>query len=152
MIDPLPAPLPLPGELLRAAIERRHIQATVKLDDFGWIVHVEVAMPFPLETGQRYTSTARIDMRHAENRQAVEVFLDQVEREFTAHLLTGLVERATRLGVHRAALAPYAREVVDAIQRYRPVYAAEYRWITENARPFTDADGHGDWYRGQNRA
>lgn len=69
--------------------------------------------------------------------------LERVEAELTASMLTALVARATELGVHRAALAPFAREVVDGALRIAYPFPAEGDRIRWAARSYTHADGKG---------
>lgn len=68
--------------------------------------------------------------------------LDRVEYQLTVSMLTELVSRATTIGVHRRALAPFAREVIDAALRFVPLPDRErIRWA---AQAYTHADGNGD--------
>lgn len=128
--------------------------ATTGPDDLA--VRFTARWPFPLRdaglpptveaVGRVLTVVAHISasmVLDADPDVLIRHLLERVEAELTAAMLTALLARATELRVHRAALAPFAREVVDGTLRIAYPYPAEGDRIRWAARAYTHADGKG---------
>lgn len=113
-------------------------------------VLARATVPLGLDDGETASTVLTIGMRvdgfQVQQRDAAAVIARRIQQELTEALLSRLVAYSKRreLGVHRRALAPYAREVVDtAVGRATYLDPASVDFFKMMAMPFTDADGLG---------
>lgn len=141
------------AEEVRAAFARRGVIAMVRQVEVAGTpavlqVQFRAAWPFPMPDGSLLRVGMAVDpsrlSRQADLEAWVTYALQRAEADLLVNLLPPLVDRARLRGVHRRALASFAREVVAHITEYLHPGSAEVGWITQYAAPYTHADGKGD--------
>lgn len=143
---------PVTADAVREAFARRGVIALVQEVQVAGMpaalaVRFRAAWPFPLPDGNMLEAATTVDPWHLGDLEGwVTYALQRAEADLLAALLPTLVDRARLRGVHRAALASFAREVVgratDGVDGVEHGAAAAFvRWRTE---AYTHADQQGD--------
>lgn len=142
---------------LRDDLRERGVDAevTVAADRQQLEVVARIVLPLGLDLGRPAPSTVLIFAQRVDPGQVgpplADYLADRIKREVVVALLRNLLPIATDLGVHRQALAPFAREVIGYVaERVPPAgfdpgqTAMPDYWVRYLAAPFTNADGKGD--------